>query len=115
MEKESKYEGHLKPEESKIYGFLAQRIEERYPYIDAFFEELGMTRVANEAREVNVKYDENNNSDGGIMYLEMKECKLMPFDFRLADNAVWRCLKAEIIQMQNTSATVGAGGRTHSP
>ncbi|KAF1321433.1 hypothetical protein FI667_g11891, partial [Globisporangium splendens] len=115
METKAKNEMHFKPEESKIYGFLAQQIVERYPFIDAFFDELGMTRVANEAREVNVKYDETNvtmNADGtpsnkgGIMYLEMKECKLMPFDFRMADSAVWRCLKAEIIKMQNTSATI---------
>lgn len=115
MEKKPKLESDMKPEESKIYAFLAQKIEDRHPLIDAFFTHHGLANTTTETRDVNVKFNDaaamglggGDGSPGG-MFVEMKEVKIMPFDFRAANVAVWRCLRAEIITMHNISATVSA-------
>lgn len=100
MEKKPKFDTDVKPEESKIYSFLTQIIQDRYPQIDTFLEQQGLGAMSAEARDVNVKFED------GAVHVEMKECKLMPFDFLAANDATWRCLKSEVMTMHNSSATV---------
>ncbi|ETN20311.1 hypothetical protein PPTG_03341 [Phytophthora nicotianae INRA-310] len=90
--------------EEEMFETMLRDVDSRYPHVDAVLEEhgLGESDPAVDIRDdANMKY----SPDDG-MYLEYKEKKYMPFDYKVMDGVVWRSFGEGKLKLEDTQVTI---------
>ncbi|KAG7379167.1 hypothetical protein PHYPSEUDO_008918 [Phytophthora pseudosyringae] len=90
--------------EEEVLEDMRRDVDSRYPQVDMILNEHGLGEsdpAVDVGDDANMKY----SSDDG-MYLEYKEKKYMPFDYRVLDEVVWRSFGEGKLKLEDSQLTI---------
>jgi hypothetical protein len=90
-------------EDVQVFARLQQSIDARSPELDAAFRSAGLDGIVEDVDEAKL----NCSSADGVV-LEIRHAKLVPFDFRVVEDVVWRSFREGRIKLANEQITVGS-------
>ncbi|OWZ13430.1 M96 mating-specific protein [Phytophthora megakarya] len=97
-------EGGESRKEDEVLQDMTRDCDSRYPKVDMVLEEHGLGEADPAVAvgdDANMKYSQD---DG--MYLEYKEKKYMPFDYKVLDEVVWRSFGEGKLKLEDSQLTV---------
>ncbi|DAZ94494.1 TPA: LOW QUALITY PROTEIN: hypothetical protein N0F65_003428 [Lagenidium giganteum] len=84
-------------EDAHIFKTLLDHADQVYAELDSVFTQNGLDRSTCEINETRVLVDQVSNR----LYMELVNCKLLPFDREATIQAIWRCLSCGNLQLLN--------------
>lgn len=96
--------GEESRKEEQVLDEMLQEVDSRYPHVDKVLEENGLGEsdpAVNVGDDANMKY---SSTEG--MYLEYKEKKYMPFDYKTLDDVVWRSFGEGKLKLEDSQLII---------
>ncbi|RLN45859.1 hypothetical protein BBI17_007016, partial [Phytophthora kernoviae] len=90
--------------EDQMLEEMLRSINTRYPHVDTLLKEHGLGETdpaVNIGDDAAMKYSATEG-----MYLEFKEKKFMPFDYKTMDNVVWQSLSEGKLKIEDTQVVI---------
>lgn len=87
--------------DAEIFGELLRSVDARYALLESTLEAKELTRTCQPVSDIKLNYA----SPGGIC-VESRQTKLLPFEFHMAVEVLWRCLRQGKVAMFDCPATV---------
>ncbi|KAK1935552.1 hypothetical protein P3T76_010247 [Phytophthora citrophthora] len=96
--------GEESRKEEEVLEEMEQDVDSRYPHVDKMLNENGLGEAdpaVNVGDDANMKYSPTEG-----MYLEYKEKKYMPFDYKTLDDVVWRSFGEGKLKLEDSQLTI---------
>lgn len=87
----------------QVFARLQQSIDARSPGLEAAFRLAGLDGVVEDVDESKL----NCSAVDGVAF-EIRHAKLVPFDFRVIEDVVWRSFREGRVKLGNEQITVGS-------